>query len=201
MIIFILLTVFALFYIAMIASLFKSEGFSIIGLILDIVILTTLIFYYFVGASFVDNDLSNFLAFMNFGSFVYMYYAIKSLWVKPKLVNYIIAKEIGESKDVIEEQELDLQTSKIRGIYFFIIAIALLIITKLRMQPELQADAISMNPVFIFIGVIIILIWLVLDIYRKKKYDAEKGSKLLKIAIIVTIIVFVLNLLAYLGLR
>ncbi|MCW1279576.1 DUF5080 family protein, partial [Staphylococcus aureus] len=72
MIIFILLTVFALFYIAMIASLFKSEGFSIIGLILDIVILTTLIFYYFVGASFVDNDLSNFLAFMNFGSFVYM---------------------------------------------------------------------------------------------------------------------------------
>lgn len=90
--------------------------------------------------------------------------------MKPKLVNYIIAKEIGESKDVIEEQELDLQTSKIRGIYFFIIAIALLIITKLRMQPELQADAISMNPVFIFIGVIIILIWLVLDIYRKKKY-------------------------------
>lgn len=106
---------------------------------------------------------------MNFGSFVYMYYAIKSLWVKPKLVNYIIAKEIGESKDVIEEQELDLQTSKIRGIYFFIIAIALLIITKLRMQPELQADAISMNPVFIFIGVIIILIWLVL-IYIVRKY-------------------------------
>lgn len=34
-----------------------------------------------------------------------------------------------------------------------------------------------------------------------KKYDAKKGSKLLKIAIIVTIIVFVLNLLAYLGLR
>ncbi|MDT4118038.1 hypothetical protein RPP50_03830, partial [Staphylococcus aureus] len=34
-----------------------------------------------------------------------------------------------------------------------------------------------------------------------KKYDAEKGSKLLKIAIIVTIIAFVLNLLAYLGLR
>ncbi|HDP6135557.1 TPA: hypothetical protein P6X23_000532 [Staphylococcus aureus] len=34
-----------------------------------------------------------------------------------------------------------------------------------------------------------------------KKYDAEKGSKLLKITIIVTIIVFVLNLLAYLGLR
>ncbi|WP_120046840.1 hypothetical protein [Staphylococcus aureus] len=34
-----------------------------------------------------------------------------------------------------------------------------------------------------------------------KKYDAEKGSKLLQIAIIVIIIAFVLNLLAYLGLR
>ncbi|HHD1495644.1 TPA: hypothetical protein ACN128_002768, partial [Staphylococcus aureus] len=34
-----------------------------------------------------------------------------------------------------------------------------------------------------------------------KKNDAEKGSKLLQIAIIVTIIAFVLNLLAYLGLR
>ncbi|MBN5680633.1 hypothetical protein JY611_14225 [Staphylococcus aureus] len=34
-----------------------------------------------------------------------------------------------------------------------------------------------------------------------KKYDVEKGSKLLQIAIIVTIIAFVLNLLAYLGLR
>ncbi|WRN71427.1 DUF5080 family protein [Staphylococcus aureus] len=35
----------------------------------------------------------------------------------------------------MKKQELDLQTSKIRGIYFFIIAIALLIITKLRIQP------------------------------------------------------------------
>ncbi|HGZ8546905.1 TPA: DUF5080 family protein [Staphylococcus aureus] len=170
MIIFILITIFAIYYIAMIASLFKSEGFSIIGLILDVVIMGTLIFYYFIGARFVDNDLSNFLMFMDTGSYIFMCFAIKCLWVKPKVVNYLIAKELGESKEVIEEQELDLQTSKIRGIYFFIISVVMLIITKLRMQPELQADAISMNPVFIFVGVIIILIWLVLDIYRKKKY-------------------------------
>lgn len=170
MIIFILITIFAIYYIAMIASLFKSEGFSIIGLILDVVIMGTLIFYYFIGARFVDNDLSNFLMFMDTGSYIFMYFAIKCLWVEPKVVNYLIAKELGESKEVIEEQELDLQTSKIRGIYFFIISVVMLIITKLRMQPELQADAISMNPVFIFVGVIIILIWLVLDIYRKKKY-------------------------------
>ncbi|SUK68131.1 Uncharacterised protein [Staphylococcus aureus] len=170
MIIFILITIFAIYYIAMIASLFKSEGFSIIGLILDVVIMGTLIFYYFIGARFVDNDLSNFLMFMDTGSYIFMYFAIKCLRVKTKVVNYLIAKELGESKEVIEEQELDLQTSKIRGIYFFIISVVMLIITKLRMQPELQADAISMNPVFIFVGVIIILIWLVLDIYRKKKY-------------------------------
>ncbi|CAA3910510.1 membrane protein [Staphylococcus aureus] len=59
MIIFILLTVFALFYIAMIASLFKSEGFSIIGLILDIVILTTLIFYYLVKSRLLCKMLYN----------------------------------------------------------------------------------------------------------------------------------------------
>ncbi len=170
MIIFILITIFAIYYIAMIASLFKSEGFSIIGLILDVVIMGTLIFYYFIGARFVDNDLSNFLMFMDTGSYIFMYFAIKCLRVKHKVVNYLIAKELGESKEVIEEQELDLQTSKIRGIYFFIISVVMLIITKLRMQPELQADAISMNPVFIVVGVIIILIWLVLDIYRKKKY-------------------------------
>ncbi len=146
MIIFILITIFAIYYIAMIASLFKSEGFSIIGLILDVVIMGTLIFYYFIGARFVDNDLSNFLMFMDTGSYIFMYFAIKCLWVKPKVVNYLIAKELGESKEVIEEQELDLQTSKIRGIYFFIISVVMLIITKLRMQPELQADAISMNP-------------------------------------------------------
>ena len=56
----------------MIASLFKSEGFSIIGLILDVVIMGTLIFYYFIGARFVDNDLSNFLMFMDTGSYFYV---------------------------------------------------------------------------------------------------------------------------------
>ncbi|HGO3482964.1 TPA: DUF5080 family protein [Staphylococcus aureus] len=189
MIIFILITIFAIYYIAMIASLFKSEGFSIIGLILDVVIMGTLIFYYFIGARFVDNDLSNFLMFMDTGSHIFMYFAIKCLWVKPKVVNYLIAKELGESKEVIEEQELDLQTSKIRGIYFFIISVVMLIITKLRMQPELQADAISMNPVFIFVGVIIILIWLVLDIYRKKKYGIFLFKTIVPLVVTIWIII------------
>ncbi|RZI08444.1 DUF5080 family protein, partial [Staphylococcus aureus] len=53
MIIFILITIVAIYCIAMIASLFTSEGFSIIGLILDVVIMGTLIFDYFIGARFV----------------------------------------------------------------------------------------------------------------------------------------------------
>lgn len=101
----------------------------------------------------------------------------------------MIAKELGESKEVIEEQELDLQTSKIRGIYFFIISVVMLIITKLRMQPELQADAISMNPVFIFVGVIIILIWLVLDIYRKKKYGIFLFKTIVPLVVTIWIII------------
>lgn len=36
---------------------------------------------------------------------------------------------------------------------------------------------------------------------KYKKYDAAKGSKLLNIAIIVAVIIFVLNLLTLLGIR
>ncbi|WP_460997064.1 DUF5080 family protein, partial [Staphylococcus aureus] len=93
---------------------------------LDVVILGTLIFHYCIGARFVDHDLSNFLLFMATGSYIFMYFAIKCIWVKPKVVNYVIAKELCESKEVIEELELDLQTSKIRGLYFFIISVAML---------------------------------------------------------------------------
>lgn len=74
MIIFILITIFAIYYIAMIASLFKSEGFSIIGLILDVVIMGTLIFYYFIGARFVDHDLSNF--FNVYGYWIIYFYVL-----------------------------------------------------------------------------------------------------------------------------
>lgn len=103
MIIFILIIIFVIYYIVMIVSLFKSEGFLIIGLILDVVIMGILIFYYFIGVCFVDYDLSNFLMFMDIGLYIFMYFVIKCLWVKFKVVNYLIVKELGEFKEVIEE--------------------------------------------------------------------------------------------------
>ena len=48
--------------------------------------------------------------------------------------------------------------------------------------------------VFYFIGSIIYSV-------KDKKYDEVKGAKLLQISIIVAVIIFVLNLLALLGLR
>ncbi|PTH56159.1 DUF5080 domain-containing protein, partial [Staphylococcus arlettae] len=103
--------------------------------------------------------------------YIYMYFAIKSFWVKPRLLNYLIHKDQNPESEELETQELDLQTARIKAVYYFILSIALLIITKFKMVNALREDALSMNPIFIFIGIIIILVWLVLDIYRKKKYD------------------------------
>ncbi|MBH4877575.1 DUF5080 family protein, partial [Staphylococcus aureus] len=50
-------------------------------------------------------------------------------------------------------------------------------------------DAVSMNPVFIFIGVIIILIWLVLDIYRKKKYGIFLFKTIVPLVVTIWIII------------
>ncbi|RIO73005.1 DUF5080 family protein, partial [Staphylococcus gallinarum] len=91
--------------------------------------------------------------------------------VKPSLLKDIIHKDQNPESEELDFQELDLQTARIRAIYYFILSIVLLTITKLKMVDALREDALSMNPVFIFIGIIIILIWLALDIYRKKKYD------------------------------
>ncbi|MCH1574230.1 DUF5080 family protein [Staphylococcus epidermidis] len=49
-------------------------------------------------------------------------------------------------------------------------AIVLLILTKVHIVSDIKADSLSMNPIFIFVGMIIIVIWLIMDLYRKKKY-------------------------------
>ncbi|MGW7968565.1 DUF5080 family protein [Staphylococcus xylosus] len=170
MVYFVLISLFVIFYAVIFVSLLKSEGFSILSFAVDVLILIGLISFYFIGGRLEGNDLSNFLMFTHLGSYIYMYFAIKSFWVKPRLLNYLIHKDQNPESEELETQELDLQTARIKAIYYFILSIALLIITKLKMIDALRADALSMNPVFIFIGIIIILIWLVLDIYRKKKY-------------------------------
>ncbi|WP_327082871.1 DUF5080 family protein, partial [Staphylococcus epidermidis] len=46
----------------------------------------------------------------------------------------------------MEYQELDLQVSKIKSVYYFLIAIVLLILTKVHIVSDIKADSLSMNP-------------------------------------------------------
>ena len=120
---------------------------------------------------------------------MYIYFAIKNFWTKPKVLNYLISKQENANQDDIEYQELDLQVSKIKSVYYFLIAIALLILTKVHIVSDIKADSLSMNPVFIFVGMIIIVIWLIMDLYRKKKYGIFLFKSLIPIVVTVWIII------------
>ncbi|YCS67789.1 DUF5080 family protein [Staphylococcus epidermidis] len=74
-------------------------------------------------------------------------------------------------------------------------AIALLILTKVHIVSDIKADNLSMNPVFIFVGMIIIVIWLIMDLYRKKKYGIFLFKSL--IPIIVTVWIIISSVLLY----
>ncbi|PTI28151.1 DUF5080 domain-containing protein [Mammaliicoccus vitulinus] len=189
MIIAVLVGLFIISYAVVLVSLMKAEGFSLFSLVIDILILASLIALYFIGGNMRGQDLSNFLMFTHLGSFIFMYFAIKSFWVKPKLLIYLVQKKENVDDEDLEFQELDFLTSRIKASYYFILAIVLLIITKLRMVPELKEDALSMNPVFIFIGIIIIFIWLIIDIYRKKKYGIFLFKTIVPLIVTIWIII------------
>ncbi|MEB5760276.1 DUF5080 family protein [Staphylococcus haemolyticus] len=195
MVYFVLIGVFIIFYLALFNSLLKSENFSILSIFLDFVIVIMLIIFHFIGNKLTGNDLSNYVAFTLIGSFVYMYYAIKNFWTKPKVLNYLINKEENVNQEDIEYQKLDLQISKIKSVYYFLIAVVLLILTKIHIVSEIKEDILSMNPVFIFIGMIIIVIWLIMDLYRKKKYGIFLFKSL--IPIVVTIWIIMSSVLLY----
>ena len=95
----------------------------------------------------------------------------------------------GDASVSVTYQELDLQVSKIKSVYYFLIAIALLILTKIHIVSDIKADSLSMNPVFIFVGMIIIVIWLIMDLYRKKKYGIFLFKSLIPIVVTVWIII------------
>ncbi|PTH50211.1 DUF5080 family protein [Mammaliicoccus sciuri] len=128
---FVLVSLFIIFYAVIFVSLLKSEGFSILSFAVDVLILIGLISFYFIGGRLEGHDLSNFLMFTHLGSYIYMYFAIKHFWVKPRLLKYIIHKDQNPESEELDFQELDLQTARIRAIYYFILSIVLLTITKL----------------------------------------------------------------------
>ena len=66
-------------------------------------------------------------------------------------MNYLINKEENVNQEDIEYQKLDLQISKIKSVYYFLIAIVLLILTKIHIVSEIKEDSLSMNPVLFFL--------------------------------------------------
>lgn len=65
-------------------SLLKTEGFAILPLCIDLLILISIIVFYYIGGHLKPKDLSNYLMFTMYGSYVYMYFAIKIFLDKTK---------------------------------------------------------------------------------------------------------------------
>ncbi|MCU5745672.1 DUF5080 family protein [Staphylococcus sp. SQ8-PEA] len=189
MIYIVLISLFIMFYAVRAISVLKNAGFSLLSFLIDILILIALISFYYIAGKLEGRDLDNVLFFTHLGSYIYMYIAIKYFWIKPRLLIYLIQKNEEPENEELASKELDLQTSRIRSIYYFIISIVLLVITKLKMPDNLREDQLSMNPIFILIGIIIVLIWLAIDIYRKKKYDIFLFKTIVPLVVTIWIII------------
>lgn len=194
MVIFVFITIFILYWFVAFISILKTEAFSLLGLFMDIIVLVLLLVYYFIGDHLYNNDLKNFIMFMHFGSFTYMYFAIKFFWIKPKVLIYLVNKDANPEDESLEEQEIDIQTSRVSALYYFIISIVLFIITKIRLTPDIKEDSLSMNPMFIFIGMIITIIWFIIDCYRKKKYRIFLFKTIVPLVVTLWIIIVTLIL-------
>jgi len=186
---FVLIGLIIIFYLAIFDALLKAEGISFLSLLLDLIIIVMLIIFYFIGGRLSEHDLSNYIAFTLIGSYIYMYYAVKNFWIKPKLVKYLVGKKLQEEEEDLEYQKLDIQTSRTKSKYYGAVAILLLIFTKIYITPNLKEDSLSTVSIFIPVGIIIILIWLIVDIYRKKQLGIFFFKSL--IPIVVTVWIFV----------
>lgn len=196
MIYIVLFGLFVIFYAAIMSSLFKIEGGLLISLLIDLGIIIALVVFYVIGGHLELHDLHNYLMFTYFGSYIYMYFAIKTFWTKPRLLKYMVEKEQDIDQEQLEVQESDLRSSRIRSVYYFIISLVLMWFTHIHMHPLLQEDLISVDPVIIFIGFIITIIWLILDIYRKIKYGVFLFKTI--VPLVVTIYIFVNSIVLYL---
>ncbi|BBD90592.1 DUF5080 family protein [Staphylococcus caprae] len=190
----VLIGLFILFYTIIFVSLLKTEGFAILPLCIDLLILISIIVFYYIGGYLKPKDLSNYLMFTMYGSYVYMYFAIKYFWIKPKVVEYVILKEHLNSDEDLEERELNLQTARVRSVYYFIISVMLFIITKLRMNIDLKDDAVSVNSTLMLIGIIIIVLWLIIDFYRKGRYGIFLFKTIVPLTVTIWIIITTLIL-------
>ncbi|ARJ51005.1 DUF5080 family protein [Staphylococcus lutrae] len=190
----VLIGLFVIYFAAIYTSSLKVDGVLLLSLLVDLVIIIGLVVIYFIGGHLESNDLHNYLIFTHFGSYVFMYFTIKTFWIKPQLLKYMVERDHNPDKEQLEVQELDLRTSRIRSVYYLMITIVLMFLTSIHMHPELQEDLFSMDPIFIFIGVIITILWLILDIYRKIKYGIFLFKTIVPLVVTFFIIVNVLVL-------
>lgn len=190
----VLIGLFILFLYNNFCEFIKTEGFAILPLCIDLLILISIIVFYYIGGYLKPKDLSNYLMFTMYGSYVYMYFAIKYFWIKPKVVEYVILKEHLNSDEDLEERELNLQTARVRSVYYFIISVMLFIITKLRMNIDLKDDAVSVNSTLMLIGIIIIVLWLIIDFYRKGRYGIFLFKTIVPLTVTIWIIITTLIL-------
>lgn len=192
MIYIVLVGLFALFYLIIFTSLIKSEGISFFGLLLDVVLVVILIIFYFIGKNLDGYKLQTYFECTTVGSYVYMYFAIKMFWIKPALLEYYILKESGDTEDIkeeIEEKELHIQTARIRAIYYFLVAVALFIITKILMVNGIDDNLLSLHMFLILGGILTFLVKLIIDIINKIRYGIFLFKSL--IPLIVTIWIFI----------
>ncbi|MCE5044126.1 DUF5080 family protein [Staphylococcus chromogenes] len=196
MIYIVLIGLFVVFYAAIMSSLFKIEGGLLISLLIDLGIIIALVVFYVIGGHLELHDLHNYLMFTYFGSYIYIYFTIKTFWIKPRLLKYMVEKDQDIDQEQLEVQESDLRSSRIRSIYYFIISLVLMWFTHIHMHPLLQEDLISVDPVIIFIGFIITIIWLILDIYRKIKYGVFLFKTI--VPLVVTLYIFINSIVLYL---
>lgn len=196
MIYIVLIGLFVVFYAAIMSSLFKIEGGLLISLLIDLGIIIALVVFYVIGGHLELHDLHNYLMFTYFGSYIYIYFTIKTFWIKPRLLKYMVEKDQDIDQEQLEVQESDLRSSRIRSIYYFIISLVLMWFTHIHMHPLLQEDLISVDPVIIFIGSIITIIWLILDIYRKIKYGVFLFKTI--VPLVVTLYIFINSIVLYL---
>lgn len=108
----------------------------------------------------------------------------------------MVEKEQNQDEEQLEVQESDLRSSRVRTVYYLIISVVLMWFTHIHMHPLLQEDIISVDPVIIFIGFIITIIWLILDIYRKIKYGVFLFKTI--VPLVVTLYIFVNSIVLYL---
>ncbi|UXR49899.1 DUF5080 family protein [Staphylococcus simulans] len=158
-----------LYYVVYITSVMYAEGIKLLQWIAyGISALIFLITFFFVDSSF--SSLQNYILVLIISVVVYGWLAIKSFWTRPykvklrsldPLSEHSVTKEQYED---IESIQINLASSKYKGIISAIISIVCMIAIKLKLTPVLKDDLAGGIFTIGLILFLMIIIYLVIDI-------------------------------------